>query len=217
MKNNSFKKGFVLFLFIVSFFPLLGQVKDYLTLPREVRLNERQPQRGLGFATAAPSRFVATATWPQPVPELEEPALRQTFADLQDITRAVREVRATTGVPPKRPLTVTVKPPPDHAAAIRAQAHVVQHLAHVTTLTIDPAAKRTPGSANTVVGLCTVFVHDVVDDDAERQRVNQQLVRVAREIAKCERNLGNAQFINKAPPAVVEIEVFPSLWGSFGC
>jgi ubiquinone/menaquinone biosynthesis C-methylase UbiE len=43
MKRNSFKKVFVWFFFMVSCFPLLGQDKDSLTLPREVGLNERQP------------------------------------------------------------------------------------------------------------------------------------------------------------------------------
>jgi len=43
MKHNSFKKGFVWFFFMISCFPLLGQERDSLTLPREVRLNERQP------------------------------------------------------------------------------------------------------------------------------------------------------------------------------
>ncbi len=43
MKHNSFKKGFVWFFFMVSCFLLLGQERDSLTLPREVRLNERQP------------------------------------------------------------------------------------------------------------------------------------------------------------------------------
>jgi ubiquinone/menaquinone biosynthesis C-methylase UbiE len=43
MKHTRFKKGIVLFFFLVSCFPLLGQDKDSLTLPREVRLNERQP------------------------------------------------------------------------------------------------------------------------------------------------------------------------------
>jgi len=43
MKHNRFKKGFVLFSFLVFCFPLLGQEKGSLTLPREVGLNERQP------------------------------------------------------------------------------------------------------------------------------------------------------------------------------
>ena len=43
MKHSSFIKIFVWFFFLVSCFPLLGQEKDSLTLPREVHLNERQP------------------------------------------------------------------------------------------------------------------------------------------------------------------------------
>lgn len=43
MKHTILKKGFFWFFFLVSCFPLLGQDKDSLTLPREVRLNERQP------------------------------------------------------------------------------------------------------------------------------------------------------------------------------
>jgi ubiquinone/menaquinone biosynthesis C-methylase UbiE len=43
MKYLRFKKSFVWFFFLVSCFPLFGQDKDLLTLPREVDLNERQP------------------------------------------------------------------------------------------------------------------------------------------------------------------------------
>ena len=43
MNHNSFKKGFVWLFIMVSCFPLLGQDKDSLTLPREDRLNKRQP------------------------------------------------------------------------------------------------------------------------------------------------------------------------------
>jgi ubiquinone/menaquinone biosynthesis C-methylase UbiE len=43
MKHNSFKKGFTFLFFLVTCLSLIGQDKDSLTLPREVRLNERQP------------------------------------------------------------------------------------------------------------------------------------------------------------------------------
>lgn len=43
MNHGSFIKVFVSFFFLVFYFPLLGQEKDSLTLPREVELNERQP------------------------------------------------------------------------------------------------------------------------------------------------------------------------------
>jgi len=43
MNHDIFKRGFIWFFFMVSCFPLLGQDRDSLTLPREIRLNERQP------------------------------------------------------------------------------------------------------------------------------------------------------------------------------
>ena len=43
MKHGSFKNCFVVLMVFLFCFPLVGQDKDSLTLPREVRLNERQP------------------------------------------------------------------------------------------------------------------------------------------------------------------------------
>lgn len=43
MKTNRLKIWFIGFVFLISSFQLLGQEKDNLALPREVRLNERQP------------------------------------------------------------------------------------------------------------------------------------------------------------------------------
>ena len=43
MRHGSFKNVFCWLFFLASCFPLIGQEGDPLTLPREVRLNERQP------------------------------------------------------------------------------------------------------------------------------------------------------------------------------
>jgi len=43
MRNVNFKTALICFLFALSCFSLLAQDRDPLTLPREVRLNERQP------------------------------------------------------------------------------------------------------------------------------------------------------------------------------
>ena len=43
MRHGSFKNCIVLLMVLVFCFPLVGQEMDPLTLPREVRLNERQP------------------------------------------------------------------------------------------------------------------------------------------------------------------------------
>ena len=166
-------------------------------------LGEQVPNRGLGLARAAPSDQLINAAWPRVVPKLDDEALRITFADLQEITRAVREVRSAQGIPPRQPLEVTLKPAPGRAAAILEQAHVIKHLAGVSALSVDEDAQRTPGSASRVMGEMVIFVHDVIDNAAERERLNKELKRVEKEISVCQKKLGNPKFMDRAPAAVV--------------
>jgi valyl-tRNA synthetase len=170
------------------------------------RLGELVPARGLGPLAEAPaSEQLINATWPRPLPELEDPGLRERFADLQALTRAVREVRQTRGLPPRQPLRVTLRPPADRAAALRDQAGaVVTRLAAIEELVVDPGAARQPGSASKVMGDLTIFVHDVIDDAAERERLQQALARAEKEIGTCEKKLGNPKFVERAPAEVVQ-------------
>jgi hypothetical protein len=70
MRRDSFKKGFVWIFFMVSCFPLLGQVRNSLTLPREVRLNERQPpDLVLKKVQAETSGTARSSFWPASSPE----------------------------------------------------------------------------------------------------------------------------------------------------
>jgi valyl-tRNA synthetase len=169
------------------------------------RLSAQVPQRGLGeLAPAPPSRHLIGASWPRPLPALEDPQLRSTFADLQTLTRTVREVRAAQGIPPRQPVTVTLRPPAERAETLRVQAHIVERPANIGQLTVDPAAKRLPGSACNVVGDLQVFVHDVIDDAAERQRLQKALAKAEQEIATCEKKLQNPSFVERAPAEVVQ-------------
>jgi valyl-tRNA synthetase len=170
------------------------------------RLGELVPARGLGPLAEAPaSEQLIGAAWPQPLPELEDAELRARFADLQALTRAVREVRQTRGLPPRQPLKVTLRPPADRAEALRDQARaVVARLAAIEELVVDPEAARKPGSASKVMGDLTIFVHDVIDDDAERERLQQALQKAEKEIGTCEKKLGNPKFVERAPAEVVQ-------------
>jgi valyl-tRNA synthetase len=184
---------------------LLHPFVPFITEDLWQRLNQLVPTRGLdSWAAAAASKLLIAAGWPQPFPELDAPELRSTFADLQAMTRAVREVRAAQGLPPRQPLKVTLKPPADRASAIERQAHVVVRLAGIGELAIDPHAIRTAGSASKIIGDLQILVHDIIDDAAEKKRLEQALVKVEKEIANCERKLNDPKFMERAPAEVVE-------------
>ena len=72
------------------------------------------------------------------------------------------------------------------------------------TLTIAADAVRPAGSAVKIVGHLQIFVHDVVDDAAERQRIEKELGGLDKRIKAPQSKLANAGYVNSAPPAVVE-------------
>jgi valyl-tRNA synthetase len=183
---------------------LLHPFVPFITEHLWQRLGAQVPERGLGpLAPAAGAPLLINAPWPQPLPALEDAPLRATFADLQAMTRAVREVRTGLGLPPRQPLRITLKVPAARAEGLRAQAHVMVRLAGVGELAIDPEARRTPGAASKVIGDLQILVHDVIDDAVERERLHKALDRVDKEVAGCEKRLADPKFAERAPAEVV--------------
>ena len=181
--------------------PFVPFITEYLYQQVQARV-ARSGLPGLVEAPAA-APLLISAAWPQPAAALDDEALLQVFRDLQNATTGVRDVRASRRLSPHQPLRITVRTPADTAAAFRAQAHVVEHMANVEQLTVDPQAELQPGSASVTAGQLQIFVHDVVDPAEERRRLERERGQVEREIAACEKKLANPKFVERAPEAVV--------------
>jgi valyl-tRNA synthetase len=71
-----------------------------------------------------------------------------------------------------------------------------------------PAGEAEPAAAAAVVGTLRVLIPlaGLIDLDAERARLKKEIARIEGEIRKCEGKLGNANFVDHAPAAVVEQE-----------
>jgi valyl-tRNA synthetase len=57
-----------------------------------------------------------------------------------------------------------------------------------------------------IVGDCRLMLQIEIDKEAEIARLNKEIARIEGEIDKCQAKLGNPNFTDKAPPAVVEQE-----------
>ncbi|MBN1411837.1 MAG: class I tRNA ligase family protein, partial [Spirochaetales bacterium] len=162
------------------------------------------PVRGLGKLAAAPeSGNLIQASWPKPLPEMENEEIKSTFAFLQDVTRAVREVRAARNIPPKEEVVVTIKAQESQMNILGQHSGIVKELARVKEINLDPAAKRMAGAASNIVNECMIFIHNAIDDSAEKKRLSAALEAVEKDIRGCENKLKNANFVNKAPADVV--------------
>ena len=185
---------------------LLHPFVPFVTEHLYQQLNQTVPQRGLpGLVEAGKSpAMLLQASWPQAPANLDDPDLLKTFSDLQAATTGVRDLRGTNGVSPSQKVDVSLRPAPGREADLKTQAHVILRLANVGRLDIDAEVKRPAGAASKMVGEVLIFLHGVVDDAVEQQRLQAEIKRVEKEIGICEKKLSNQKFAARAPAEVVQ-------------
>jgi valyl-tRNA synthetase len=186
---------------------LMHPLAPFITERLWGELNRIVPQRGIpGRIDLSCPPLLATAPYPQPsgYAGLDDPEIRETFRDLQAAIRGVRDIRNAAGLPPRDLIRVTIRTDAARAARLGHEAHIIRRMAGVSDLTIDAQAVRPPGSAVSLVGGLHIFVHDVVDDAAERLRVEQRLADLDQRMRGPEGKLASAGYLKSAAPEVVE-------------
>jgi len=163
------------------------------------------------FPGRADDASLVTAPWPRPDVRAPDPAAVREFAALQSLCGAIRSIRAEYGVQPGASVSVTLGNVGDHLqAALAADSATVRRLARVSTLTIHPGALEAIGGGGHAVledgTSVTVPLGDLVDLAKECRRLGDELGRLAGQVEAQERKLGNAQFVSRAPEAVVAKE-----------
>jgi valyl-tRNA synthetase len=157
----------------------------------------------LGYATAGP--LIRTA-WPKPLAAGDEKAESE-MNWVVDAISHIRTVRAEMNVPPAAQLPLIVNGA-NAATAERLARHndLIVRLARLSGIERD---KGTPkGSAQMVASEATFALPlaGVIDLDKERARLDKEIKRLDGEVEKIDRKLGDAGFMAKAPPEVVELQ-----------
>jgi len=170
------------------------------------KLNELAPARGLaGLAEARPSTVLAVADWPQsfdgPVGEEVDSQIEL----IQDTIRAVREIRNKYKKPANEPVEVSVKTSEATAAVLEHGEQLIRQLAAVGRFSAGPDVSKPANAAVAVMpNSSEVYVHDVVDTQAERLRLLKQKQQAEQARQSVEAQLANVDFVTKAKPEVVE-------------
>ena len=138
-------------------------------------------------------KTVVTATWPDPEEIPADAAAFARYESLKTVVAKVRDLRAELGIAPRERVTVEV--PPELDADARALLHVHAHATLVDAAALggradDPLLSAVP----------------VASPDVLAGRYRKETVRLAAEIDRLEKKLGNAQFVARAAPDVVAKE-----------
>lgn len=130
--------------------------------------------------------------------------------DLEPVTsiiKAVRNVKAKLNVAPSKKVELYVKS--DVKAAIRKGSVYIQKLAGVSDIIfIEDKTELTCKAVSQVLASCELYIPlgELVDEEAEKARLNKELEKCEDEIKRSEGKLNNKGFIGKAPKALVDGE-----------
>jgi valyl-tRNA synthetase len=161
-------------------------------------------ERGLpGPEPAAES--VAVAPWPQLPKGWQDPAMEECIALMQDLVRAVREVRNRYQLE-KETVDVFVRCGAAVAEDFRALTPFIQALAGVGRLEAGTDVQKPPQSATHVHPDFEAYVslRGLIDLAKEIQRGEKQLAELQKRLQAACAKLQNANFVKNAPPDVVQ-------------
>jgi valyl-tRNA synthetase len=164
---------------------------------------QKLPRRA-GDATALIVARFPDASWGR-----RDVTAEEDFGALQAAISGIRTVRAEHDLSPSSALDVTLRPATDRAARVlEAHRDLVAQLCKTRGLAISTTAERPRGAAVVASGGLEVLVplKGLVDPAKERARLERDLAKAHKDIQSVERKLGNPAFVDKAPPAVVDLE-----------
>ena len=154
------------------------------------------------------NELLATAHWPAPRPELEDPRADQEFARVKTVIDQIRSIRAEYRVSPKTKLRATiVARGNDRAAAFDGERDTIVRLAQLESLTLDGApqgvgAHAVFGDGSEVV----VALEGTIDVQQECRRLSDELGRLDQQLKGLAARLTNESFVSRAPRDVVAKE-----------
>ena len=146
--------------------------------------------------------------WPTPEDVPRDADAAEHMALFMEVVTAVRNVRAQYRVAPSARVPVRVRARGADAARLEASREGILALARAQSLHVGPDVHGERGCAVAAVGACEVVVPlaDVVDLDAERDRLERERGKLGAELERVERKLANEKFVTRARAEVVERE-----------
>jgi valyl-tRNA synthetase len=151
-------------------------------------------------------KSIAFAPYPRADEEQVDLAAEAEMAILQDLIASIRNLRAELKIEPKAKVPIDVFV---HEAEIRTMIEhnqgAVERLANVEKITfVAHSLAKLAGSRSTARFDVHVIYERKIDVASECERLKKELDRLERGIGSGQRQLGNEQFLAKAPQAVVE-------------
>ncbi len=122
---------------------------------------------------------------------------------------AIRNIRGEMDIAPSKPLPVLLKNAgAEDQRRLSENQQFLSALAKLESIQVLADNDNGPASATAVIGEMSLLIPmaGLIDKEAELARLNKAIEKLEKDIARTEGKLGNENFVNKAPAAVIDKE-----------
>src|SRR6478752_8201488 len=153
-----------------------------------------------------PLKSIALAAYPQADERRFDLAAETNMAIVQDLIVSVRNLRAELKVEQKQKVPIQVYTQDAKIKTLLEEnLGAIERLAGVVGVSfVENSLSQMAGARSTARFDVHVIYEKKIDVAAERQRLTKELEQIEKEIANSTRQLGNEQFLAKAPAKVVD-------------
>jgi valyl-tRNA synthetase len=158
------------------------------------------------YEGAPPQKSIALAGYPQSDEKQIDIAAETDMAILQDLIVSVRNLRAELKVEPKVKIPIELFTGElSIRTMIEQNRGAIERLANIDTIRFVTTSPANKGAARSTARFDVhVIFEKKIDVAAECERLKKDLEKLEKEFANNQRQLGNEQFLAKAPAKVVE-------------
>lgn len=149
------------------------------------------------------------AAWPESTSDQRDAESESQMQRMQEVVTSVRVIRGEMNVPPAKRIELLVSATgADTAARLGELEAYIALLCRADSVTIGTELEQPAASASAVTGDIEIFVplEGLIDFAAERQRLQKEIDKFTGLLKGLDGKLANANFVDKAPPEVVERE-----------
>jgi valyl-tRNA synthetase len=171
------------------------------------QLAQVAPARGLSSPEPA-AESIMIARWPRVDTTFQDWRIEARFARFQEVLEGLRKVRSQHNIAPKTPMRFAVRCDRATAELLQPMEPYFSSMAGATATAWDAALALPANSASFVAANAEVFVDlaEHLDIPAEIARKTKELSRLESAITGKQSQLANANFVQRAPAAVIEKE-----------
>ena len=156
-----------------------------------------------------PQCFLIKAKWPVYSESRCFKEEEERVETAMEAIRAIRNIRAEAEAAPSKKLTAVILAQGEKEEAIRAGERYIRDLANIADIRFVREKSQVPEDVmSAVISGLEIFIplDDLVDFQAELERLEKEEKRLTGEVARVRGKLSNQGFVSKAPQKVVEEE-----------